>query len=273
MSLDQLRPYFNPQDFRISRDTFRNGYNWILIVLLFLNFLPILAPILLNAGIEFLAKPVYFLYSFFCHQFAHRSLHIHDSQCAWCTRDMGIWGAMLLVAIVVKLRKVTVGLRWYWVFPFVIPIALDGGIQTIATMVGIDGLGGPGTPLYISNNLMRAITGSIFGIGLGLFIFPNLYSAFHDHGLQLIGWSKRIGRRRMVRYTVFGLVVILVSYVSIIGLWDITSTVVEPANIVDLQVKSPVSKDFFLRRENGACPANVLGEDPLALECFWGVSP
>ena len=258
-------------DLRITRDTFRNSYNWLIIVLLVLNLLPILAPLLMSAGLELAAKPIYFFYSFTCHQFAHRSLHINDHQCAWCSRDMAIWGSFLLVAVLVKYRGVLKGLKWYWVIPFTVPIAMDGGIQTIATMVGINSVTGAGDPFYISTNVMRAITGSIFGIGMGLWIFPNLFSALKENieaASELT--AKRIDKARLMRYTVFITISIFASYLSILAVWGITSNRVLPANALDFQVKTPLNREFFLRRENGACPTNAISEDPLALDCFFG---
>lgn len=147
----------------------KNPYNIFLVVLVFLNIVPWLAPVFLHFGWHGPAKVIYRIYSFFCHQIAWRSMHVYDHQCAWCARDTAIWGAFLMVAVLIKFRK-TKGFKWYWMIPFIIPIALDGGIQTIATVFGYDSE----EPVYISTNFMRMMTGSIFGIGLGMTLLPTL---------------------------------------------------------------------------------------------------
>lgn len=142
----------------------RNIFNFFIVFLGILVFLPIIAPIAASFGLYWISEPIYFIYSFMCHQFHWRSIHINGHQVAWCTRDTFIWGAFFATALALKYNFFKTGLKWYWIFPFIIPIALDGGIQTIATIFGF----GSGDQFYLSTNMMRMITGTIFGIGLGL---------------------------------------------------------------------------------------------------------
>lgn len=144
-------------------------YDIFLVFLTTINLTPLLAPVLAKIGLTGIAHAIYLIYSFFCHQFNWRSLYIFDYQVAWCTRDVFIWAGLLLVALFVKKYKVQ-QLPWYWLIPFTIPIALDGGIQTVATVAGFTA----GDPLYMSTNVMRMITGAIFGIGLGLWLLPRM---------------------------------------------------------------------------------------------------
>ncbi len=146
-----------------------NPFNLLLVALIFLNILPWLAPVFLQLGWEKPAKAIYFVYSFFCHQLAWRSLHIYNHQCAWCARDTAIWGAFLAVALLVKFKGLK-GFKWYWMIPFAIPMAMDGGIQTVATLGGFL----KNDFLYVSTNLLRTLTGAIFGTGLGMTMLPYL---------------------------------------------------------------------------------------------------
>lgn len=148
-------------------------YDAFLVFLFMLNVLPFLAPLLADMGFNLPAKVIYSAYSFMCHQFSWRSIHILDHQVAWCARDTFIWGTMFAIALVVRLYKVK-KMQWYWVIPFVIPIALDGGIQTIATILGY----ASGEPYYMSTNTIRMLTGGLFGIGLGLWMMPTLKELF-----------------------------------------------------------------------------------------------
>lgn len=145
-------------------------FDYFIYFLIVLNVLPILAPIFSYFGLTFLSEPIYFIYSFTCHQFHWRSIHIFDKQIAWCARDVFIWLSFLLVSIAIRFKWLPHGLKWYWVLLFMVPIALDGGFQTISTILGF----ATDHHLYLSTNLMRMITGSIFGMGLGIVIAPFL---------------------------------------------------------------------------------------------------
>ena len=149
----------------------KNAYNIFLVCLVLLNVVPWLAPLFVYWGWHGPAKVIYRIYSFFCHQIAWRSLQAFDHQCAWCARDTAIWGSFLLVAFVVKYRKVH-GFKWYWMIPFALPMALDGGIQLIATLFSVED---DREPFYVSTNLTRVVTGSIFGTGLGMTLLPGFF--------------------------------------------------------------------------------------------------
>ncbi|MFQ5493435.1 MAG: DUF2085 domain-containing protein [Candidatus Dojkabacteria bacterium] len=146
-----------------------NFFNIFIGFLVVINVLPFLAPLLASWGWTLPSAIIYNIYSFFCHQFAWRSVHIHDFQVAWCTRDMFIWGALLFVALLAKYKNIQ-GIKWYWLIPFTIPIALDGGVQTVATILGFSNA----QPLYMSTNFLRMITGAFFGMGIGLWMLPTL---------------------------------------------------------------------------------------------------
>lgn len=154
---------------RVANYISNNFYNVFLTGLVILNIAPLLAPVFAHLGWNAPASIIYNVYSFFCHQFGWRSVHIFDYQCAWCARDMFIWGSFLFIAVLVKIRKVK-GIKWYWIIPFTIPIALDGVIQTIATLFGYNSA----DPYYQSSNPIRMLTGAIFGTGLGLAMLPML---------------------------------------------------------------------------------------------------
>ena len=155
----------------------KNAYNIFLVGLVLLNVVPWLAPIFMQLGWHGPAKVIYRIYSVFCHQIGWRSLHVYDHQCAWCSRDTAIWGSFLLVAFIVKYRKIS-GFKWYWVFPFALPMALDGGIQLIATLFSVEK---DNDPFYVSTNFSRIVTGTLFGTGLGMTLLPDFFSTTkHD---------------------------------------------------------------------------------------------
>jgi len=154
---------------------FKNAYVFLLIFLIIINLTPILAPVFAYFQLNSLSLTIYQIYSFFCHQLEWRSLFIFDFQYAWCVRDTFTWMSMLFIALYNFFIPIK-AIKWYFVIPFVLPFVLDGSIQTIATLVGFSSA----EPFYISNNFLRMITGTLFGIGLGLFLFPRLKSAIDE---------------------------------------------------------------------------------------------
>jgi len=216
----------------------KNFYNILLWFLVVLNIAPILAPIFAWMGLTLPAQAIYFVYSFFCHQFDWRSLHIHDFQYAWCVRDTFIWLNILVAAVITKKYKIK-GLKWYWLIPFLVPIALDGGIQTIATILGIFN----SEPTYISTNLTRMITGSIFGIGFGFWIMPGFRDNTYSNDNRARFPFKRIVFLSML------FILNIVIYILLIQLWSISSIKYMPSNFLDYSVKTPANtNDWFTRR-------------------------
>ncbi len=146
----------------------KNPLNLLILCFLILNIMPILAPILRYLGADTPANAIYFVYSFFCHQFDWRSIHIHDYQVAWCVRDTFIWFGVLITTIAIKFKYLNPQIKWYFLFLLMLPIVLDGGIQTFSTILKT--INSESDFLYISNSPTRMITGSLFGIGFGILI-------------------------------------------------------------------------------------------------------
>ncbi|MEP7103758.1 MAG: DUF2085 domain-containing protein [Candidatus Dojkabacteria bacterium] len=255
-----------------TKNFFKDFYNIYLTVLGTLATLPVLAPILLKIGLTGPAKTIYFIYSFFCHQFASRSIDIFDYQYAWCARDTGIWLGIFTTAFLVKYNKLS-KLKWYWVAPFVVPIALDGGLQTIFTFLNISPLGDlTGMPMYVSNNFSRFITGAIFGIGIGWWISQQLKFASEELYEKREQRKEKIEKRNNLKsYIVQTLILIFslgISYLGLVAIWNITSVQNKPLDFLDSAVKTP-AKDFFARRGDGICPTSGIN-DVLDLGCFFG---
>ncbi|MFS8131027.1 MAG: DUF2085 domain-containing protein [Candidatus Dojkabacteria bacterium] len=250
---------------------FADFYNVYLTVMGTLVSLPILAPIFLKLGLVSPAKIIYFIYSFFCHQFASRSIDIFDYQFAWCARDTGIWLAIFTTAILVKLNKLP-KLRWYWTIPFIIPMALDGGLQTIFTFLNINPMGDvTGMPLYVSNNFSRFLTGAIFGIGLGWWISQQLRIASQEGKVKNVDdlFPKFKNVKNYIVSTILLILGLGVAYFGFVTLWNITSVSNKPLDALDAAVKTPAT-DFFARRGNGVCPTAGIN-DILDLDCFFGI--
>jgi uncharacterized membrane protein len=222
----------------------RNFYNFFLTFLIVLNIAPVIAPILAHLGITGPAKVIYLIYSVFCHQFAWRSIHVHDYQFAWCTRDTFIWMAMLVSGLFVKYVKVK-PIKIQNLLLFVIPIALDGGIQTIATMFGF----ASNEPFYLSNNFLRMVTGSLLGLGLGFWMMPTMFEIWIDENhvpdpRKILKWKKYF-----IPVLFAGLFAI---YIIMVQIWAKTSPNHGPENFLDLKARMPENSSEWLQRRTDA---------------------
>lgn len=220
----------------------------------FIAFVPLTAPLFLAVGLQSIAKKIYFIYSFFCHQFSSRSLHLFDYQYAWCARDTGIWIGIMLTAFYVKFTK-TQGIKWYWLPLFALPVALDGGIQTISTIVN---MAGTSEWFYLSNNLTRFLTGLFLGIGVSLWVSPQLRAEFENTKGRAI-------KKFKVILTIF--IAGFISYVFLIFGWNVTAKNIYPVGLFD-NIPKISNKNFFARREDAPCSTNGL-EDIIQIECFF----
>lgn len=168
---------------------------WLLTLALALYaLLPILAPVLMHAGHEQVAKGIYLLFRPLCHQLPERSFflfgpqpvyslaelsaalggavpvrYIGDAQLGYkmavCQRDVAIYGSMFLAMAAYgpwagRLR------RWpLWALAVgAAPMAIDGGGQLVG--------------LWQSSPLSRVFTGFLFGVGAIRVLLPIL-----DQGL------------------------------------------------------------------------------------------
>lgn len=191
--------------------------HWValtIIVLAIFSGLPILAPILMHAGITAPADLIYRVYSLTCHQLAYRSFfffgahsaytidelqHIlgvtNDAadaffwrqvigdahlgyKMAWCQRDAAIYAAMILAFIILGLFQARVPrLDWrVYIIVFVLPMAIDGTWQLLTSPLHIV----PFLPVHESTALDRLITGALFGAGSVWLVFPYVAEAMRD---------------------------------------------------------------------------------------------
>jgi uncharacterized membrane protein len=183
----------------------------ISLLFLFLLF-AFLAPILMKIKLEQPARLIYWVYDAFCHQLAFRSWFIFGHQpfyprelahvayyfsfekaignsqldlnfardflgndtlgykIALCQRDVAIYGSLLVFGLIFQLTgKKIKPIPWYfWILLGLLPIGLDGITQFGG--LGISFLSW--LPVRESTPLIRTITGILFGMTTGLFMFP-----------------------------------------------------------------------------------------------------
>lgn len=177
--------------------------HWLLLINLAVGiylFLPLAAPVLVNAGYERPARVIYSLYSFACHQLPERSYFLFGEEplyslstleangvqpggnlferrvftgnptvgykTALCQRDIAIYGTVLLGGLffgLVRRRVRAPGVKVYMLF--LIPIALDGFTQLFG--------------LRMSNWWLRTATGALFGGASVWLAYPYLEEAMN----------------------------------------------------------------------------------------------
>ncbi|MCB0745441.1 MAG: DUF2085 domain-containing protein [Ignavibacteriae bacterium] len=226
---------------KMLEDFQKNLFKYFQILVATIFILPFIAPIAEALGIHFVADTIYFLYSFSCHQLHWRSAHLFDHQLAWCIRDTFTWGGILASTFIVKRYKIK--MNWLYLPIFVIPIALDGGIQTIATVFGFV----EGESFYTSTNLLRAMTGAWFGLGVGMFLSSMVYE------LDAVGQLKD-SLRSTLKFSSISLAGLFGVYLVLVQIWGLTTTNFKPANALDLAVRTPANiEERWVRQLNGSC--------------------
>ena len=174
-------------------------------------FLAILAPVLLKIGLESPAKIIYKIYEALCHQLSFRTYFLFGEQgyyprrlsgvyskiyyediitgqldldfarkflgnerigykLALCQRDIAIYGSLLITGIIFQVTKRKIRpIPWYiWIFVGLLPIGIDGVSQFGGLGVNLFSF----LPFRESSPFVRTITGSLFGISTGFFMFP-----------------------------------------------------------------------------------------------------
>ncbi|TAK22177.1 MAG: DUF2085 domain-containing protein [Chloroflexota bacterium] len=134
---------------------------------------PFAAPILMATGLEDVARSIYWLYSFTCHQLPSHSWFLLGQQVAFCQRDTAIYLSMVVGGVLyARQRAWTRGLPWWAYVLASLPIALDGGAATLG--------------LRESTPLLRSVTGAMFGLATTWFVYPLM-----DRSLAQLGPAAR----------------------------------------------------------------------------------
>ncbi len=142
-------------------------------VLLFFTGSLFLVPYLSsNPGTEETGKTLFKFYRPMCHQLPSRSFFIFGEQIPVCSRDVGIYGGMLVGALLFPFffRLDETKLLPIWVMIIaMIPIGIDGSTQLLSNLVPLPFIG-----VYESNNLLRVATGLLIGGVMSLYAIPLL---------------------------------------------------------------------------------------------------
>jgi len=205
-------------------------YNLPLILgfmLLGMDAIAILAPILAHLGFTEIAHIIYVVYGYLCHQRPWRSIHLFDYQVAWCTRDTFTYLGFGLAAIFVHVFNIR-GIKWYVAFLSILPFAIDGSVQLVAEVLGV--MRGDDEFFYASTNFIRMITGGIFGIGAGMWLFGVLSETIKEEFGQL---TKKVQKYRYFIFSGIILAISFVLYFVMVLVWKATSPTYPPSGLLD----------------------------------------
>jgi len=186
----------------VDKAIFQLAKHWLLLANLLWGLyvgLPLLAPVLMDAGWTGPAKAIYTIYRPACHQRPERSYFyggpaaiysveeleaagvdtnpfaraLGNEQVGWkvafCERDVAIYGSIFLTGLVYAVFRKQLStrrMRLRHFALFLVPMAIDGIVQLFG--------------IYESTWLMRSLTGAIFGIGAVLFAYPYVDEGFAD---------------------------------------------------------------------------------------------
>lgn len=146
------------------------------------------SPFLISHGYERSGRLIFAAYHRICHQRPERSFYVFGQQVAFCQRDVGTYLGIVVGGLLYWLSRRRLAIRSLRVYGivFVLPVAADGLSQLLA--------------LRQSNWYLRLSTGTWFGLGTALLVYPLLAAAMKQCRDELEGrfgvGLVRLGRPR-----------------------------------------------------------------------------
>jgi uncharacterized membrane protein len=142
-------------------------------VLLVISGLSLLAPYLEHAGHPIPGLLINKAFRVLCHQKPERCFYAFGHPMAVCSRCFAVYASFLTVGLAFGVWRSLTRRRWeeipLWMLGVLaIPMALDGLTQLVG--------------LRESTQVLRTITGTLVGAGVGLFVYPFLARAFQEAG-------------------------------------------------------------------------------------------
>ncbi len=137
--------------------------SWIITLLAGLaSFSIVLAPYLAYKGNPF-AILVYELFHPLCHQIESRSFHLLGYKMGVCTRCLGIYIGTFAFGVFESITATRlIRINEKILLTMIAPLTIDGTAQLIG--------------FYVSNNIIRFITGIFAGAAFVFFVFPRIWN-------------------------------------------------------------------------------------------------
>jgi len=165
---------YTPAKTRLASWTHRAGEfaltYWALIITICLGVIELAAlsvPFLEFAGLDGIAKPIFYALHLICAQIPSHSFYIMGHQLGMCARNLSIYGAMFAGGLIFVLSKKRLpGIPWWVWLLLILPMAYDGLTQ----MVG----------LRESTWELRVLTGTLFGLANMWFALPLIQKTLQE---------------------------------------------------------------------------------------------
>lgn len=135
----------------------------------------LMAPLLASIPtLKPFSGPVYFIFSWACHQDPQRSLTIGGRPLAVCARCTFLYLGVLVASFLYPVLGFPAVPRARFLIIAALPLVVDGGTQLLG--------------LRSSTNLIRALTGLLFGVALAFYVAPEAVGA--------LSWLPEGGKQR-----------------------------------------------------------------------------
>lgn len=131
----------------------------------------VLAPYLQHARHPLLSLICYKAFRLLCHQKAERCFIVFGHPMAVCSRCFAVYSSFLLIGLAFASWQMLTKRRWEE-----IPLWVLGVLAMPMVIDGLTQLAG----LRESTQVLRTITGTFVGAGVGLFVYPFLARAFQE---------------------------------------------------------------------------------------------
>jgi len=146
---------------RVWLTAFAAVFIWLLLI--------VSAPVLKITGTEAISSPLYYSFSFLCHQIPERSL----GQFAVCSRCFGVYGGLLLGFAIYPLWRDFDEIRplpRVWLILSLVPISIDWSLSFLG--------------IWENTQLSRLLTGMIVGSACSTFVVPALVEITRNYSYR-----------------------------------------------------------------------------------------
>ncbi|MGH2509309.1 MAG: DUF2085 domain-containing protein [Ktedonobacteraceae bacterium] len=145
-------------------------HTWVLLIIGVLGLIllaTVSVPILAYFGLDSISKPIFDALHIICAQIPSHSFYMLGHQLGMCARNISIYGAMFVSAVIFQLSKKRLpGIPWWLWALMLIPIAVDGLSQTFG--------------LRESTWELRVLTGALFGLANMWFALPFIQKTINE---------------------------------------------------------------------------------------------
>ena len=151
--------YVNKFSFQIGKFLLNYWAHSITFVLGIIVLAALSVPFLSYFGLDAISKSIFFALHYLCAQVPSHSFYIFGHQLGLCARNLSIYSSMFVGCLVFLFSKKRMpGIPWWLWILMLLPMAIDGTTQLVGWRE--------------STWELRAITGTLFGLGNIWFVLP-----------------------------------------------------------------------------------------------------